>query len=401
MRLPLLAVGAALSASSLLAQVNVGFTFNVAVGATSRGAAAERACQLLARFDAEDYRGWGVEPGTSTTNPTWRDLAAYTFILQDQYALAGGQEQYDFRLYAEGPTAELPNFLATDPVGTNEIVHFGPFTSPVGGTTADPRGAWFVTIGFGTPVSVPPLLDIFPAVELQASQALNTALVPPYWPNDGLSVQIALGVQPGAAFTVYDIKGPGLISGGNTANSYGLVHDVTNSSLAYGGARQVFTDFQTTSSLQGVCVATTNQTSYPLSNTAPGTASFYSGLHPDPAGLQNGGRTDDLGFRVVGAQPGELLMYGVDFSFDNLNLPLSVFYPGPVNAPTTGIACLPLTLQLVSLGLASGAGTDAFQLTLSPTSRPFAAGFGLAWQAYTFNAATGQLRGTPCGMQRL
>ncbi|MBK8101234.1 MAG: hypothetical protein IPK26_29485 [Planctomycetes bacterium] len=400
MRLSLLAAGTLLSASSLVAQVNVGFTFNVSVGATSRGAAAERACQLLARFDAEDYRGYGVEPGTSTTNPTWRDLAAYTFILQDQYALAGGQEQYDFRLYAEGATPELPNFLASDPVGTNEIVHFGPFTSPVGGTTADPRGAWFVTIGFGAPVAVPPLLDIFPSVELQASQALNTAAVPPYWPNDGLSVQIALGVQPGANFTVFDIKGPGLISGGNTANSYGLVHDVPNSSLAYGGARQVFADFQTTSSLQGQCVATTSQASYTISNLAPGTASFYSGLHPDPAGIQNGGRTDDLGFRVVGAQPGELLMYGVDFSFDNLNLPLSVFYPGPVGFPTTGMACLPLTLQIVSLGLAGGTGVDFFQLSLNATSRPFAVGLNLAWQAYTFNAGTGALRGSPCGMQR-
>src|SRR5207249_9445538 len=126
-----------------------------AIGATSRGAIGPRPGQLLFRIDSEDYRGWG---NAQATNATSNDVVGMTFILQDQYALAGSQEQFDIRFYGEdltSPNFNFPNFLPTQPVGTNQIAHVGPFTSPVGGTVADPRGAWFETITFAAPLSLP------------------------------------------------------------------------------------------------------------------------------------------------------------------------------------------------------------------------------------------------------
>lgn len=391
-----LLTGATLAlATSLSAQVNAGFLFNVGAGATSRGAAAARPCQLLFPVPYESYRFWGDQ-----TNPAGNTITGYYFFLQDQYAIVS--EQYDVRFYGEDPAnPHFPNFQPTQPVGTNELAHFGPFTSPAS-TTAGPA-AWIITITFGTPLVLPNNQDVFSAVQLQQSGAANTAMTPPDWPNDGLSVQINLGVQPGTNFTVFDLKGARAVhdngSGGSiTANSYGIVHDVTNSTFAWGGARQGMCDLIVPSTtIRSVVTAITNQTSYTISNAAPGTASFYSGLHPDAAAPPfNGGRADNSAQVVQGALAGEVIFWFAAFDFQNPAFPLSGFVPGAI-----GSVCVDLnTFVNLGLSVATGSGTDSNVITWSAPARAMMPGYNLAYQALVVDPVTNTLRGTPCGMQR-
>ena len=169
MRSTLILAGCALTASLSAQNVAAGFTTNVAVGATSRGAIANRAGQLLFRFDSEDYRGFG------DANFTSNRITGYQFVMQDQYAAS--QEQYDVRFYGEDlttPNFNYPNFTVNSPAGTNELSHLGPFQSPV--STATGAGAWMITGTFATPLALPNNQDIFLAVELQASAAANTEI---------------------------------------------------------------------------------------------------------------------------------------------------------------------------------------------------------------------------------
>src|SRR5262249_42383762 len=258
--------------------VPVGFTVNTGVSATSRGALQALAGQVLFRFDAEDYRCWGDSNGTTNT------VTGIQYNMQDQ--LDSTAEQYTVRLYGEDVTTLTPtstNFAGTSPPGTNQLVSFGPFSTPVGPGIIQ---AWQFTLTFTTPLALPDGQDVFMGFDLAAA---------PAWTADGLSIWIEFGLQqPNPPFSVWDLKGPGAISGGVTSNSYSLVHDPAAGTLAYGGQRQGIVDFLTTSTVgRGVATAQTNQTSLPTSNAPPGTASFFSGLHPDAATPPlNGGPAD-------------------------------------------------------------------------------------------------------------
>jgi hypothetical protein len=390
MRLLLSAVGLTLAASLTAQNVAVGFTFNTGISATSRGALQAAAGQLLFRFDAEDYRCWGDANGTTNT------VTGMQFILQDQFD--SSVEQYDIRIYGEDlttPNPNFPNFAPTAPVGTNQLAHFGPFSSP-GGTLNAPA-AWFVTVTFATPLALPDAQDIFLGVELQPSAAANTAATPPSWPNDGISVQIELGLQQPAPFTVWDLKGPAAISGGLTANSYAIAHNPATGVMAYGGARQGQVDFLTTTNVgRGVVTAQTNQTSLTVSNALPGTASFYIGVHPDAATPPfNGGRADVPSYVFMGAPAGTIVFFLIDFSFSPFPLPLSMFVPG-----STGAACLNLgAFQTLGFSIASGTGQDAFTLNLSPGARTLIGGLTLVWQGVSLDPVANVLHGGPCGAQ--
>jgi hypothetical protein len=390
MRVLLSAAGLTLAAS-LTAQTNVpiGFTFNTGISATSRGALQQNAGQLLFRFDAEDYRSWGDANGTTNT------VTGVQFILQDQYD--SSVENYDIRIYGEDlttPNPNFPNFPATAPAGTNQLAHFGPFASP--GGTANAPAAWFVTVTFATPLGLPDAQDVFLGVELQASAAANPATTPAFWPNDGISIQISLGVQQ-TGFPTFDLKGPAAISGGLTAGSYGIAHNPATGVMAYGGARQGQVDFLTTTTVgRGVVTAQTNQVSLVSSNLLPGTASFFSGVHPDSASPPfNGGRADTPSYVFMGAPAGTIVFFLIDFSFSPTPLPLSAFVPG-----STGTACLNLgAFQTLGFSIASGSGQDAFTLNLSPGARTLIAGITLVWEGVSLDPVANVLHGGPCGAQ--
>jgi hypothetical protein len=379
-------VAAAIATTACLSAQNsdVGFVFNVGAGATTRGAATFHACQQIERFDFGDYRFWG-SPG-----PTGNTVNGFKFILQDQFDTS--VETYNLHIYGEDPVnPHFPNMQPAQPPGTNALVNAGPFNSP-GGTAAGPA-AWYITITFGTPVVLPNNTDVFAGVEFQQS-AVNPNTNNP-WPDDGLSVQINLGANPNfppPTTNIYDLPGPGLIGGGVTNNSYGMAHDVLSSTFSYGGARQYLMDFQVAPGVtRGVATAITTQANYPLSNNPPGTASFFSGLHPSVVV-----RGDNVGYTFFGANSGELVFYLAGFNFQNPALPLTAFLPG-----ATGMACLDITNNVVlGFNVASGTGTDSFGITFSAAQRPNVQGLNLVMQALALNPATGILRGGPCVMQR-
>ena len=386
-------------AASLAAQTPqpAGFNFNVVAGATSRGAMANRAGELIFRFDSSDYVAIcrPDAPPAGSPGSTQNLIDGVQFVLQDQYAVS--QEGYNLHIYTESSTApDFPTITAGQPAGTTALSTVTGLLSPVS-TTASPA-AWLVSYTFTTPVAVPNNADAFVSVELQASAAANTAATPSFWPNDGLSVQISLGIQPGPNFTVFDLKGAAPV--GQT--SYGLVHDVTNALFAYGGARQGMMDLLTTASGRGVATAITNQATYTISNTAPGTASFFSALHPDAATPPfNGGRVDDLGFVYQNsALPvGSLVFYQVDLGFapGNLFLPLSAFMPG-----SSGVLCLSPNMQNIGLTVSSGAQTN-FTFLVPSGARGLLGATGLTQLAVTaiaYDPTTGALAGAPCAAQK-
>jgi hypothetical protein len=75
---------------------------------------------------------------------------------------------------------------------------------------------------------------------------------------------------------VFDIPGAAPIA----QTTYGGIHDLANSTISYGGRRQMAVDFRTPGNAAGVATAVTNQGSFTVSNTLPGTSSFMSGLMP-------------------------------------------------------------------------------------------------------------------------
>lgn len=394
-------VGAIVASSlSLLAQQEAGFYFNVATGATTRGAAADRASQQITRYDAEDYVGWG-RPVISGGQVTGYEITGMTYVIQDQYD--GTLENYWVHLYPEDTTTPNPNFpacTASQAAGTNAYASFGPFTNATTGTNT--VSAYIYTTTFATPVVRLPGLDLFCAIELSPS-AINPNTNQP-WTSDGLSVHISLGTNPNfppPTTNTFDLKGPGLISGGLTNTSYGMAHDLVNLTQAYGGPRQYrivpIVGTAAAPVVRGVVTATTNQSSYPLSNAQPGTASFFSGLHPDAsASPANPGRADDSGYTMFGAGGGDLLF--VLAAFPNALspvVPLTNLYPG-----ASGVACLDL-FSNTTLGftVANGSGTDSFPIVWPTFGRQFLTG-ALSYQAIGLNPVTLSLYGFPCGTQR-
>ncbi|MSR37999.1 MAG: hypothetical protein EXS02_04075 [Planctomycetes bacterium] len=380
------------TAFSVLAQsAPAGFTYNVMTGATSRGPQGAGPVQILFRIDRDDYRSYGNASAGSN------QVLGAQIIMQDQYALIGGQEQYDIRLYGEDlatPRPSFPNFAPDQPVGTNELVHMGPFTTPVGGTIADPRGAWVIAVAFATPIALPNNQDIFIGVQFQAAGAANASATPTTWPNDGLSLHTSLGA--GGLAAIFDDKGQGAISGGVTANSYMLVHDVANSIYSYaGGAHQGQADLLVSSTVgRGVITVVTNQVSYSLTNTLPGTASFFSALHPDARAVPlHPGRADTVGYTYLGAPAGNLIFYLLNFGFGASPIELGTLVPG-----SSGMACLDLA-SAITLGfqIAGGSNVDTMQFPLSPAARRLIGGTNLAFQGITFDAANNILRAAACG----
>lgn len=385
MHLSRLVVALFAATACLSAQNNrVGFLHNVSVGATTRGSAGANACQQIGRFDNDDYRSWGA-PGANGNS-----VNGFFFHLQDQYDTS--VETYNVHFYGEDPiNPHYPNLQSTQPPGTNALLSVGPFNSP-GGVAAGPA-AWFVTITFTTPLVLPNNQDVFAAVEFAQSAVHPTLNLP--WPNDGLSVQINLGLNPNfpaPQTNTYDLPGPGLIGGGVTNNSYGLAHDLVNSTFGYGGARQYAMDFLVAApAARGVMAAITNQLSYPISNVAPGTASFFSGLHPHVLV-----RSDDVSYIFFGAAQGDLVFYLAAFNFQTPALALSAFLPGAL-----GMACLDIANNIVlGFNIGSGSGVDAKTIQFAPAQRPLVVGLDLVMQGISLNPTTGVLNGGPCGKQR-
>jgi hypothetical protein len=349
---------------------NCGFLFHVAVGATSRGPALGDACELLARFGFDDYRAYGRPQAAGAT------ITGFFAMVQDQDGST--QESFDVHVYAQDPAnTAFPNFPAGSTPGTNALISV-PLSGP---TSSSGAVASTYTVNFATPLVIPNHTgNVFLGVSVPAAN----------WPSDGLSLQLNSGVPLGAGFSIYDLPGEALID----QNSYAAVHVVGNSYIAYGLPGQWGVDLRT-DYVSGVVTAITNQTSYTVSNAAPGTASFLSGLHPDASSpAYNSGRADDIAY--VFTDPtmvaGALVFETLDFGFAAVPQPLSNFAPG-----AQGYLCQSLNLMSVALQTATGP-TVSFVTTIPASARSLLGSTigKLIWSAVSLDAS-GNIKGGPCG----
>jgi hypothetical protein len=388
-------------ASTVFAQTNTQIYFNVSTGATTRGAIGVNAGQQLTRIDASDYQGIG-NPVITGGLVTAYEINGLQYVMQDQNDAT--PETYSIYFYSESATnPNFPDFVGTDPLGTNSLngaAGFGPFTQATTGTAGGTISAFIYTLnwtqpppaGLGAPpVAYPVGRDFFIAISHPPSPGWAT--------TDGGSVHINLGTNPNFPppnTNTYDLKGPGLIGDGVTNNSYGYAHNTTNGTLASGGPRQYhMVPLVLPTVGVGVATATTNQASYPISNAAPGTASFFSALHPDGSSTPTtAGRVDDSYYVYFGAGAGNLVFLLADFSTAPVTLPLSAFLAG-----STGVYCLN-SPTVLTFAISAGTGQDSFGLLWSANARNFLLGQSFVLQGVAFDTVATTLKGAPCATIR-
>lgn len=371
---------AALAAASLSAQQFVGFTFNTSVGATSRGSVGTAAGEVIGRFDADDYAGWANDP----SNPQQRLISSISTTVQDQDAVAT-PEVFDVKIYTEDPAnANFPLISG----GVTAVTGVAGPPAPSSGTIA----AAFRSLTFATPVPVPVGRDVFVGFAMPAAA----------WSTDGLSFHINLGYAPSASFLTWDEPGPAmqpLVTTGTVppSNSYGLNYIPTAATpLFYSARRQIIIDIAT-GGAGGVVTAVTNQTNYTISNTAPGTASFMSGLHPDAVNPPfTAGRADDIGYRLndTTLPDNSLVFFLVTLGTFGPEVPLAGLVPG-----STGVACLnPAFTSSLGIGMTT-TGSASMVVAIPAAARSIIAGWPLLQQAIAYNITTGTLHAGACGRQ--
>lgn len=370
----------AVAAANASAQQFVGFAFNTSVGATSRGSVGTNAGEIIARIDADDYAGWANDPA----NPAQRLISAVSFTVQDQDAF-NTAELFDLKIYGEDPANPGYPLLSSGVTAVTGIA--GP-TSTVNTTLIV---AAFHSVTFATPVPVPVGQDAFVSFAVPAAA----------WSTDGLSFHINLGYAPSASFLVWDEPGaqmqPLVTTGITPDDSYALNYIPTATpALFYSARRQITVDIATGGA--GGCVtAITNQANYTISNAAPGTASFMSGLHPDATNPPyTAGRADDIGYRFNDASlpDNSVVFFLATLGTFGPELSLASIVPG-----STGVGCLnPAFVTPLGVGL-TATGTSTLTTTIPAGARAMISGFPLLQQAIGYNSTNGTLHAGPCGRQ--
>lgn len=360
---PLLAAAVACFAAT--AQQPLGATFGLTASNASRGGLLSAAGTLYARFDRDDCTGWGLSSSVANA----REIRGVRFVSQDQNGAT--PEQYWITILTEDPA--VPGY----PDPTQVLGSFGPFTHAA---TAPGPATWTNTHVFPTPVLVPANRDVFVGVRVTAA---------PLWPSDGHSVMCTLGIL--SQWSIYDRPGAAPIQHG----SYALTADASGT-LFYRNTRQLLIDLLIDGP-GGAATAITNQSTYPSSNTAPGTGGYLSGLHPD-ARLPSAtpGRLDDLGFVYLDpALPtGMPVFFLADIGNLGAEVRLDLLIPGSI-----GSACLSPNALVIGYGLQfAGQCYHAFPL---PTSlRPTIAGTNLLQQGLALDPSFA-MRASPCLRQQL
>lgn len=363
----------------------IGFSYNVQVGATSRGSLGNSAGEAMTRIDARDYRGWG------TNTAGTRTISSLAFIAQDQFAqpVAG---TFAINLYPEDPAnPHMPLISGVVPFATG-------VTGPTGTNTI---AAVFKIVTPATPVSVPISGngDIFVSFALGAVTA-----------TESMSIQIDIGYQPSTAFTIFDLAGP---AQGPVAvspnpplpitvnNTHGV--SLVGTTLFLNGRRMQYLDVAQTTAAAGTALTITNQTSFTCSNSpppagfgpAPGTSDFLSGVAPDIGG-SNAGRADDITFDFfkTGIGTGRPVFFLMDLSggFAATELPVSAFSPG------SGVVCINLASASV-ISLQFTATDEAFVTTTIPNNlRSMLSGLRVIQQAAGIDA-NNQIVASTCASQ--
>jgi hypothetical protein len=348
-----------------------GFTFGTEASASSRGALGTFAGAILTRIDHDDYRDWGV----SGDNPGKRDIRGVVVTVQDE-DLATNEA---FTIEGYGGLRSPAN--TPDPA--DHFLSSGPIAMPPGAG----RGAFMMAITFTTPALADAGEDTFLGIAVPANVA---------WPSDGLALQLWYGVVV-TGFTIYDLPGHGMPASPAYAT---YAHNVPSVSVLPPMQFMVEPLLDETS---GTATAVTNQTTFLPSNSAPGTASFFSALHPDAAAPpRNTGRFDDPGFRVHDPDlAGDPVLFFLSNAFG------ASVYLGPGNEGT--FCANPLVLVFAGASVASPrrtpadrGGEAAIVLPLGGAGAPIRGalrGLSVVWWALGIDEG-GVLRGSPCARQR-
>ncbi len=369
-----------------LAQDFIGFSYNTAIGATSRGAIGVNAGEVMTRIDGSEFAGWG------TNTPGTRTIGALYYVAQDQNGAT--PETFNIKLYPED--AANPGY----PNLTAGVVYATGVTGPTGtGIVAVVKTTPPDVVGVGDSVPIVGGGDVFVSWELPANAGWAA--------TDGLSLNIVLGYAPTAQFLVYDT--PGLAQGGsppgagNPGNSHGLSRTGAAAAI-YSGRRHMFLDVLHNGA-GGIGLSITNQTSFVASNNpppagwgpAPGTASMMSGTNLDING-GNVGRVDDL------------TMEYYKFGLGATGLAVFLMDLSPTFGPEIPVAVLGFTgsgslcVNLASfaiIGIGITAADEAFLVTPIPAaSRAALIGQPVIQQAAAFDVL-GNLHASPCRLQTL
>lgn len=358
------ATTAVLCAASLGCQQPLGSTYRTVASTASRGALVGAPGTLLARFDHDDYVGWG----RTTSTPNRRVVRGIRFAGEDKNGAT--PETYTVHVYSED--LARPGF----PLLTAPLLQLGPFATP-----NQPAGLarFVVSQVFPNPLEVPADRDLFVGIGIGAA---------PTWPNDGFAVQCLLGVA--SNWPLFDAPGSAPIQHG----SYGLAVAAAGTSF-YNSTRQLLIDLLCDAP-GGACTAQSNQPSFPAGAIAPGSGGFLSALHPDvvspPA---HAGRADNPGFTFLDPTlpDGTLVFFSTDLGGFGPEVPLASFVPGSV-----GVFCLKSATTL-SLGLRLLSGGEAsLVIPVNASVRGVLQGLPLLYQGIALGGNL-TLRGSPCGRQ--
>lgn len=351
----------------LLAQQPLGATFRVDASVAARGAFLSAPGSLIARFDHDDYVGWG----RTTPIANRRAVLGVTFRSED--ADGSTPESWSVNLYTEDTVS------AGFPDVRTALASVGPFTNP---TRPAGVAAFTHTLTFATPALVPADRDVFVGVALSAANL---------WPADGHAVQCVLG-HP-SRWPQYDQTGPAPIQN----QGYGLAQNAQGF-LFYNTTRQLLIDLLCAAP-GSACTAITNQPNYPISNAAPGTGSYLSGLHPDAANPpMNTGRADDIGFVFLANNlpNGTPVAFLTDVGNFGPEFPLSLFVPGSV-----GVFCLNQATVVTSVIGFLSAGQASHVIQIPAAFRPRLGNLDLLQQALALDPIGNTLHAGPCGRRTL
>jgi hypothetical protein len=243
--------------------------------------------EMLSRIDRDDHKDWGLD---SNGLIAIQGYVTYILDVTDQT-----RENYSIVGYAEDPAR--PNFPNT----ATRILNVGPIPMPPTGAVPG-QVAYRVAATFTTPVTFANGGDVFLGVNVPPAVVVGTSV------TDGLFVGSADNDNTAAGSGVFDLPGPtGQLGGSIAQQSYLCYNPLTGTPLgplyvpanATSLEQLAFDPFLSGTTVGGVALTSTNQTSYTSSNTPPGgTSDFLSGLHPDLNG-SNPGRADNVGFAVT------------------------------------------------------------------------------------------------------
>lgn len=369
------------------------------------------ACQVLCRYDRDDYREWGLN---TAATPQTQIQGGVVFIQDNNDATV---EQFSLVGFNEDPAN--PNFpLLATPVFNLTGIGMPPTGNPPG-----PR-FWRLGVAFTNPSTFPTTGDIFLGVGVPA---LVSAANPP----DGLFVGVVSVQNPAVNPTTFDLPGPaGQFPAGSISRGTYTCY-VMNTATPPGTA--VYANASATSLEQpaydwlisggtagGVALAQTNEATYTCSNAPAGTSDFISGLHPDLNGA-NAGRADNIGFAVTvhnsqvpANQPVFVLMALGPSPIGSV--PITSF-PAAANSASAGNVCIDFTTAATFLGILAPAGLNGFttlneaqiivQLSAGTRSviNSLTGPVNLWWQGFVFDGtSTGpglEVRTTGCVIQHL